>query len=64
MRKGKIQVVFQTQTEMSRERTRCKQSEDVYLLYYDYIKRSVKKKRQNRYKAKPLFLLENIPGAT
>ena len=41
---------FQTQTEMSRERTLCKQSEAVYLFYYDYKrkgrrKRSVKKKR-------------------
>ena len=48
-----MQVVppeFQTQTEMSRERTWCKQSEAVYLFYCDYIKkkgskRSVKKKR-------------------
>ena len=30
---------FQTQTEMSRERTQCKQSEAVYLFYYDYIKK-------------------------
>ena len=36
---------FQTQTEMSRERTQCKQSEAVYLFYSDTIKRGMKKEK-------------------